>query len=270
MRILIVLILVAFSMSCKQKAKVESQFMDKKIGQQVKSEEPKEKGHSHTVELIKVMGQFEPSKDADFELVDSKYADREGMYIHKETYESFKKMWAHAQKDGVSLVIRSATRNFNYQKGIWERKWTGATKVGGKNLSQSIPDSKDRALEILHYSSMPGTSRHHWGTDLDFNSFENSYFESGVGLKVYEWLLTNAKVYGFFRPYTKKGASRPHGYEEEKWHWSYEPLASSYMKTASEELRNEMITGFKGSETAVEIDVVEKYVKGVGSFDGQE
>ena len=108
------------------------------------------------MEIHKVMGQFEPSQDDNFTLVDKKHADREGMYIHKDTYKAFQDMWAHAQREGVDLVIRSATRNFDYQKGIWERKWTGQTKVSGQDLSKTISNHKERALEILHYSSMPG------------------------------------------------------------------------------------------------------------------
>jgi LAS superfamily LD-carboxypeptidase LdcB len=234
-------------------------------------QETKEEETPHsTVHISKVMGHFNPANDDDFTLVEKKFADREGMYIHRDTYNAFQEMWAHAQKDGVQLVIRSATRNFDYQKGIWERKWTGATKVKGNDLSETIENPKERALEILHYSSMPGTSRHHWGTDLDFNSFDNSYFESGKGLQVYNWLVKNAPSYGFFRPYTEKGEARPHGYEEEKWHWSYQPLASQYMTTAHTELKNEIIQGFQGSETASEIDVVSKYVKGVATFEGQK
>ena len=263
MRLMFLFFCTVLFFACKTDTKVESQFMDKEENKTVMKTES-------SIALSKVMGQFEPAKDQDFTLVEKKYADRTGMYIQKETYDAFKEMWAHAQKEGVELVIRSATRNFDYQKGIWERKWTGQTKVSGDDLSKTMPNHKERALEILHYSSMPGTSRHHWGTDIDFNSFDNNYFESGTGLKVYNWLVKNAPNYGFFRPYTEKGTSRPHGYEEEKWHWSYNPLASQYMTTATTKLKNEMIQGFKGSETAIEIDVVDKYVKGVGNIENQK
>jgi len=107
----------------------------------------------------------------------------------KEAYEAWKKMHAAAAKDGVNLIIISATRNFDYQKGIWERKWNDA-KYKGKTDTET-------ALNILKYSSMPGTSRHHWGTDVDFNSVTPSYFTSGNGKKVYTWLLKNAATYGF-------------------------------------------------------------------------
>ena len=58
-------------------------------------------------------------------------------------------------------------------------------------------DSLKAAKTILLYSSMPTTSRHHWGTDMDINSLENSYFASGQGLKEYTWLKKNAAKFGF-------------------------------------------------------------------------
>lgn len=263
MRIVGILLLLFILNACKPSPQVEAQYMEKPS---VKTSSVPT-GPPMPIEMV--MGQFDPAKDKNFTLIDIKFADREGMYIHHDTYKAFKEMWAHAQKDGINLIIRSATRNFNYQKGIWERKWTGQTKVSGQDLSKTVPISKERALKILRYSSMPGTSRHHWGSDLDFNSFENEYFEKGEGLKIFNWLEKNAPSYGFFRPYTAIGSDRPYGYEEEKWHWSYEPLAKQYMKTANTKLEDKMIQGFQGAETATEIKVVDKYVKGISNFESQ-
>ncbi|MCH2081410.1 MAG: M15 family metallopeptidase [Saprospiraceae bacterium] len=211
-----------------------------------------------------VMGKFDPAKDSSFVVIDVKYADRAGLYLRTETYEAFKKMHQAAVEDGIKLIIRSATRNFDYQKGIWERKWTGVRKVDGKNLSKAIPDPKMRALKILEQSSMPGTSRHHWGTDIDFNSFNNNYFEKGEGLKIYQWLQANAAEYGFCQTYSPKGeGGRPEGYNEEKWHWSYLPIAVSLTNFAKENLTDDMIKGFRGAEVAPEIGIVKKYVLGI-------
>jgi zinc D-Ala-D-Ala carboxypeptidase len=208
-----------------------------------------------------IMGHFDPATHPDFELVDIKHADREGLYLRKDTYDAFKKMYNHALNDGIRLQIRSATRNFNYQKGIWEAKWTGAKLIeGGENLAQTTPDPKERALKILRYSAMPGSSRHHWGTDFDLNNFENSWFEEGEGLNIYNWLKKHAAEYGFCQPYS---AGRQHGYFEERWHWSYMPVSQPLTALAEKELKNEMITGFHGSETAVMIDVVKNYVLGI-------
>lgn len=213
--------------------------------------------------IDEVMGKFDPKEHKDFVLIDAKYADQSDRIMHREAYDSFKKMWDHANRDGIKLTIKSATRNFNYQRGIWERKWTGQRKVEGERLNEHIHDHKTRALKILEYSSMPGTSRHHWGTDIDLNAFENNYFESGKGKKEYDWLVQNAAAYGFCQPYTSKGADRPNGYNEEKWHWSYLPVANQYLNEAKENMNDSMITDFKGSETAVSIGVVEKYILGI-------
>lgn len=209
-----------------------------------------------------IMGHFDPASHPDFTVVDITYADREGLYLRKDTYEAFKKMYSAALEDGIRLQIRSATRNFNYQKGIWESKWTGEKLIeGGENLAETTPDAKERALKILRYSSMPGSSRHHWGTDIDLNNFDNSWFEKGEGLDIYNWLKEHADDYGFCQPYT---AGRPTGYFEERWHWSYGPVSNQLTELARKKLKNEMIDGFMGSETAVLIDVVKKYVLGIG------
>jgi LAS superfamily LD-carboxypeptidase LdcB len=219
---------------------------------------------SYDYTISYIMGQFEPAEHPDFVPVEVKYADRGGMYLHKDTYAAFLRMHAAAAADGVNLVVRSATRNFNSQKGIWEAKWNGTRKIeNGKDASKAYPNPVDRALKILEYSSMPGSSRHHWGTDIDLNNFTNEWFETGEGKKIYDWLQTHAAKYGFCQPYSPKGAERPNGYNEERWHWSYLPLSLPLTDLASVELKDEMIEGFLGSETALEIGVVEKYVLGI-------
>ncbi len=226
--------------------------------------ETKEELPQDTFSLDYVMGKFDPSKHPDFVRIESKYADREGLFLRKDAYNSFKKMHAAAQADGIKLVIRSATRNFNSQKRIWEAKWTGQRKVeNGENLAKTTPIARERALKILRYSSMPSTSRHHWGTDIDLNAFTNDYFEKGDGKKLYEWLQANGSLYGYCQPYTAKNDARPDGYNEEKWHWSYIPIAKQLSRKAEKALQNEAITGFKGAESATEIDVVRKYVLGI-------
>jgi len=66
--------------ACKQEPKVESQYMDKT---EKKSDNLLAEAN---IPLQKVMGQFSPKEDHDFVLVEEKYADRAGMYIHKQTY----------------------------------------------------------------------------------------------------------------------------------------------------------------------------------------
>lgn len=210
-----------------------------------------------------LLGRFDETNDARFVRLSEAYArgSAVGKYLRKETYEAFVKMAGAAQKEGVNLFIISATRNYESQKTIWENKWEGRTLVEGKNLT-TISDLSERARMILLYSSMPGTSRHHWGTDMDLNALENSYFESGEGLKIYQWLVAHAAEYGFCQPYTSKAQGRT-GYEEEKWHWSYLPLSSELLKKYVKTVRYSDIKGFKGSEIAKSIKAIDKYVQGV-------
>lgn len=215
-------------------------------------------------DLDYIMGKYDPEKHKDFVVIPRMYADREGLYLRKRALHSFIKMHDAAAEKGLKMEIKSATRNFDYQKGIWERKYSGKTKLSdGTNVATDIKETKDKCLKILEYSSMPSTSRHHWGTDIDINSFNNSYFESGEGKKLYTWMLTHAAEYGWCQPYTLHGPDRPHGYFEEKWHWSYMPLSQTLTQQAEAEFKDEMITGFLGSESAVEIGVVGKYVLGI-------
>jgi len=201
-----------------------------------------------------LMGKFNPATHAAFVKVPKRYANRSGYYLRKEAYDAFVKMYDAARKDGVKLIIRSATRNFDYQKRIWERKWRAQKK------SRS---AKNKALNILKLSSMSSTSRHHWGTEIDLNAFRNYWFTHGKGLKLFRWMNNNAAKYGYQRPYTKKDHNRPTGYNEEKWHWSYTPLSIPMLRDASSVLNDTKINGFLGSETASEIGVVKNYILGI-------
>jgi hypothetical protein len=91
------------------------------------------------------------------------------------------------------------------------------------------PDQRQR--EILQTSSAPGTSRHHWGTDVDLgshpDSLTNEIWETGQYAGAYQWLQQNAIVYGMIQPYT---AGRSGGYQEERWHWSYYPVAQALVE----------------------------------------
>ncbi len=210
-----------------------------------------------------LLGRFDPSTDSRFVKLRPEHTAGAAIngYLRKETYDAFTAMFDAARKDGVKLVIISATRNFNIQKQIWESKWNGKVKVEGKDLSKEH-DAEVRARTILRYSSMPGSSRHHWGTDMDLNALENSYFESGEGRVGYQWLRQHAAEFGFCQPYTSKALGRT-GYEEEKWHWSYLPLSGPFLKEYISRIKSEDIQGFSGSQTAPVVRIIDDYVNGV-------
>ncbi|WP_299365433.1 M15 family metallopeptidase [Winogradskyella sp.] len=198
-----------------------------------------------------VLGKFDYKSDSTFVKVSSNYSSK-NIYLKNEVYQAFLQMCNAANKDSVTFKIISGTRNFNEQKSIWERKW-----VRYKDLNP-----KDRALKILEYSSMPSSSRHHWGTDIDLNSLNNSYFNSGKGLLEYQWLTIHANRFGFYQVYTDKTDGRT-GYQLEKWHWSYLPLANQYLAFYNANVNAGDIKGFKGSELAAQLRIIEDYVNGI-------
>ena len=227
--------------------------------------QPEPSGKETEIQVDKqyLLGKFEPAQKKDFVKIDSKYTENCRLYLRKETYVAFIRMHDAALQSGIKLIIISATRNFNSQKYIWEGKWTGRTPVDGKNLAETVSDPVERARIILRFSSMPGTSRHHWGTDIDLNSLNNKYFSTGEGKNTYIWLTENASDYGFCQTYTPKNSTRPTGYEEEKWHWSYLPLARSFLDRYSQKVSYDDLKGFLGWETAKALRVIEGYVQSI-------
>ncbi len=122
-----------------------------------------------------------------------------------------------------TVFLVSTFRSFSDQKSIWESKYTGK-KVMREPIKGKTP--QEIIDLILEFSSAPGTSRHHWGTDFDINSLENQYFEGkGRGSDLYSWLQKNASRFGFCQPYNELGNRNMLGYHEEKWHWSFAPVA---------------------------------------------
>jgi zinc D-Ala-D-Ala carboxypeptidase len=210
-----------------------------------------------------LLGKHNSADQALFKILPKELSSR-SIKVLQEVHSSFASMAKKAAKAGITLKVVSGYRPFAHQKRIWEGKYNGKRLVNSKDLSETIPDVKKRALKILEFSSMPGTSRHHWGTDIDINNLENSYFSFGKGLKEYNWLLKNAADFGFCQVYTAKTTGRT-GYEEEKWHWSYMPIAKDYLNAYLDQVQYNDISGFAGSEAAATIDVIKNYVFGIDS-----
>ena len=174
--------------------------------------------------VAELIGLNEPSKDPAFAPIPAEWSSRDGLYLRTEARDAFLRMAEAAARDGVQLVVVSAARNFTYQNGIWSRKWARPDYAGWSDI--------EKARDILKYSAMPGSSRHHWGTDLDLNNLENNWFESGEGLRIATWLGAHAAGFGFHQVYTED----PHrtGYLLERWHWSYLPLAAPMLAAYNE------------------------------------
>ncbi|NNJ88687.1 MAG: M15 family metallopeptidase [Eudoraea sp.] len=150
----------------------------------------------------------------------------EGINLRKEAHDAFVEMKKAAYQDGISIEIVSSYRSFDRQLAIYERKYLQYTEDDGMDPLAAID-------KIIEYSTIPGTSRHHWGTDIDIiDSSKNtegdvlvaSKFEEGgpfADLKV--WMEEHASEYGFYLVYTNESKRR--GFKYEPWHYSYAPLS---------------------------------------------
>jgi len=239
--------------SCNSKPKEILSVLDTNTKTEVKTKIEKSNIPKDTLNITSdfVLGKFNYQSDSTFVKVDSRYSAKE-IYLNYTVYKAFLEMSRKAKKDSIDFKIISGTRNFYEQKAIWNRKW---------NLYSNL-NPIDRAKKILEYSSMPSTSRHHWGTDIDLNSLNNSYFNTGKGLKTYQWLQSNANSFGFYQVYTNKNNGRT-GYNEEKWHWSFVPLASKYLEFYNSNIKTEDISEFEGSHLAKDLRIIEDYVNGI-------
>ena len=203
-----------------------------------------------------LLGKVRRQNNPLFIKVDAKHTDRDIYMIHP-VYEAYKKMYEAALADGVKLILKSGHRTFVEQVCEWELRWNEP------RMDMPFPNDVEKAKFLLQYRSMPGTTRHHWGTDIDLNSFELTYFQTREGQKIYEWLKENAAQYGFYQPYTAIEERNFIGYQEEKWHWSYKPLARFMLIKYLELVTIDDIKGFKGDKAAKALPIITEWVSGI-------
>jgi len=163
--------------------------------------------------------------------------------MHKETAEALKRMKAEALKSNIKIEVVSAYRNFQRQKEIFEGKYVKFTSEGLSPI---------QAIEkIIEYSTIPGTSRHHWGTDLDLIDgnaprpesvlVASNFHGTGPFCKMKEWMDEHAASFGFYEVYTNDANRK--GFKYEPWHFSYapvsKPMLQAYKKLNIKEILSE-------------------------------
>lgn len=164
----------------------------------------------------------------------------ETIQLQKEVFEAFDKMQEEALKAGISIQIVSAYRSFDRQKSIWNKKFESYISNG---LTQQQAINK-----IIEYSTIPGTSRHHWGTDIDIIDgaiaapkellLQENYENTGVYVKLKEWMDLNAEKFGFYLVYDNNPLRK--GFKYEPWHYSYREV-SRVMLTKFKEINLEKL-----------------------------
>ena len=151
------------------------------------------------------------------------------------TAAAFNDMQVAAAYEGFNLQAASSWRGFERQLAIWNGKWRGERPLldaDNQPLDALQLDDMERLHAILRWSALPGTSRHHWGTDLDIYdpdclpvgtrlALEPWEYEAGGWFAdLGEWLGDHMADFGFFLPYAKP-LDAAQGVAYEPWHISF-------------------------------------------------
>lgn len=167
--------------------------------------------------------------------------DSGGVRMNEQAAAAFSTLQTRASDAGFQLSVASSYRSYERQLSIFNAKWGGDHSVFDDNDRALIREehSEEEWLHlILRFSALPGTSRHHWGTDIDIfdlirippgeslQLIQSEYRNGGIFEELTQWLdklIASDDCEGFFRPYDRDRG----GVSEEPWHLSYEPVAST-------------------------------------------
>jgi len=124
---------------------------------------------------------------------------KKGMKLRKPAQEALVRMAEMAKKDGITLVVSSAYRSYDYQKTVFEQNVNEMGKA-----------------EAERVSAVPGMSQHQLGTAVDFGSISDEF----AGSVAERWLASNAGKFGFSLSFPKDMENIT-GYKWESWHYRY-------------------------------------------------
>ncbi len=198
--------------------------------------------------------------------------------LHHAVAEPLLRLRSAAAAAGFDLVPLSSFRDFDRQLVIWNAKLRGERELRGADgelLDARVLDDEARVRAVLHWSALPGASRHHWGTDIDVidasvlpagyrpRLVPGEYQAGGMFAGLNAWLTRHAAQYGFFRPYaTWRGGVQP-----EPWHLSHAPVAGVAHAAFSVEVLRDALVGVDMEAHAVVEPmleaIVERYVRNV-------
>jgi hypothetical protein len=162
----------------------------------------------------------------------------------------------------------SGFRSFQHQANI------ATGKLGLQALFRSVNTDeqiKEAILNVMRTISVPGFSRHHWGTEIDVVSATASHW---VGSRRFVLLIPflrdEAARFGFFHPYSdqRPNSTLPH-YENEPWHLSYWPIANVLQQEWADRFTGDVLNNLI-SETARNIHGpidqarMERILRGIG------
>jgi len=116
---------------------------------------------------------------------------------------AWNRMQTAAASRGVELQLVSAFRTVSYQANLFQRKL----------------DEGQSVKKILSVTAAPGYSEHHSGRAIDLSTPGNKPLDEVFAeSKAYQWLKSNAGIYGFKESYPRNNR---HQIQWEPWHWCY-------------------------------------------------
>ncbi|RUO81460.1 D-alanyl-D-alanine carboxypeptidase [Idiomarina tyrosinivorans] len=205
--------------------------------------------------------------------------------LHSAAIEAWQQMQRDAQQQGVELAIASGYRSFQRQAQIWNAKWQGQRTLldqQGKPLVNEQLSVGEKLAAILHWSALPGLSRHHWGSDFDvydprpfadetrqLQLVPSEYVDdNGPCYQAWCWLRQHAKHYGFFFPYARYQG----GVASEPWHLSYRAVSVPTLKQLSVADYRQVLAAQPIAGMAIIVEqlpeIFEKYVNNICEDDG--
>ena len=136
----------------------------------------------------------------------------------------WRRKFAFSYPRSFDLISSHAAERCGLEAGQpWRPHSSSHSRCWTRHLNQ-----EERQREILTASSAPGISRHHWGTEFDLYGLDPRRFLAGHDLHdEYLWMSEHALKHGFFQPFTGPDELGEHSYIEERWHWSYSPIAEA-------------------------------------------
>lgn len=203
--------------------------------------------------------------------------------IHAAVLEPFLAMKSDAAREGITIGVTSAFRDFAAQQAIWDRKFRGERPLydaEGRVRAHAALSPSELIEAIACWSAVPGASRHHWGSELDVidlaampegyrvQLLPDEVAPGGVFHPLHNWLDANMGRYGFFRPYrTFRGGVFP-----EAWHLSYAPVSLPALKALTPLLLGEVIhaSDMLGRDYVLEriADLHARYVANIDAVPG--
>ena len=159
-----------------------------------------------------------------------------GYFVDAEILPFLNKLKNEVAEEGFELRIESAYRPFERQLSIWNRKACGELPLlSAEGVPMERPqDEEELMYAILTWSALPGTSRHHLGTDIDVvdgracpEGYEVQLTPeecSGMFARFHKFLderFAAGNAFGFDRVFVPgRGKIRPEG-----WHIAHLPTS---------------------------------------------